>query len=218
MHRTNESLNTINFTDDDILSVIKKLNPTKAHGHDQISISMLRSDQISISIWYLFINEMINRMSKMINLFHFFQFSEEYLNVSYTIKCTHFFVENGFISPNQSGFKRGSSYINHLLSITQDIYQSLDQGYEVYGVFLDISKAFEKVWRKGLVYKLEQNGIGAPLLKIVTDFLKSRKRRVNLNCQHSSWSEVLASVLQRPILCLPFVFYLYGLSVIQNCL
>ena len=42
MRRTNESLNTINFTEDDILNVIRKLDPSKAHGHDQISICMVQ--------------------------------------------------------------------------------------------------------------------------------------------------------------------------------
>ena len=40
--RTNESLNTINFTEDGILNVIRKLDPSKAHGHDQISIRMVQ--------------------------------------------------------------------------------------------------------------------------------------------------------------------------------
>ena len=81
------------------------------------------------------------------------------------MKCTHFVIENDLISSNQSGFKQGDSCINQLLSITHDIYQSLDQGYEVRGVFLDISKAFDKVWHKGLIHKLEQNRIDGPLLK-----------------------------------------------------
>ena len=42
LRRTNESLNTINFTQDDILSVTRKLDPNKAHGHNQISIRMLQ--------------------------------------------------------------------------------------------------------------------------------------------------------------------------------
>ena len=50
-----------------------------------------------------------------------------------------FFIENDLISSNQSGFKQGDSCINQLLSLTHDIYQSLDQGYEVRGVFLDSS-------------------------------------------------------------------------------
>ena len=74
-----------------------------------------------------------------------------------------FFIENNLISSNQSGFKQGDTCINQVLSLTHEIYQSLDQGYEVRGVFLDISKAFDKVWHKGLIHKLEQNGIGVPL-------------------------------------------------------
>ena len=93
------------------------------------------------------------------------------------------------------------------MSITH-IYQSLDQGYEVRGVFLDISKTFDKVWHKGLFHKLEQNEISGPLLKILTDFLKSPKQRVVLNGQHSSWSDVLASALQGSILG-PLLFLIY---------
>ena len=59
-----------------------------------------------------------------------------------------FFIENDLISSNQSGFKQGDSCINQLLSITHDIYQFLHQGYDVHGVFLDTSKAFEKVWQR----------------------------------------------------------------------
>ena len=54
-----------------------------------------------------------------------------------------FFIENDLISSNQSGFKQGDSCINQLLSITHDICQSIDEGYEVCDVFLDILKAFD---------------------------------------------------------------------------
>ena len=129
-----------------------------------------------------------------------------------------FFIENDLISSNQSGFKQGDSFINHLLSITYDIYQSLDQGYEVRGVLLDISKAFEKIWHKGLIHKLKQNGIDGPLLKILTDFLKSRKERVVLSGQHSSWSDALAGVLQGSILGpLLFLIYIHDLSDGHQC-
>ena len=51
-----------------------------------------------------------------------------------------FFLDKGLISANQSGFKPGDSCINQLLSITHNIYKSFDDGYEVRGVFLVISK------------------------------------------------------------------------------
>ena len=64
-----------------------------------------------------------------------------------------FFTKNYLISLNQSGFKPGYSCINQLLSITHEIYKSFDDVLDVRRVFLDISKAFDKVWHKSLIYK-----------------------------------------------------------------
>ena len=60
------------------------------------------------------------------------------------MKCLNFLP---LIILFQPGFKPGDSCINQLLSITHEIYKSFDDGLEVRGVFLDISKAFDKVWR-----------------------------------------------------------------------
>ena len=68
-----------------------------------------------------------------------------------------FFTENNLISGNQSSFKPGDVCINQLLSITHEIYQSFDDNREVRAIFLDISKAFDKVCHKGFIYKLKQN-------------------------------------------------------------
>ena len=65
-----------------------------------------------------------------------------------------FLLENNLVLPNQSGFKPGDSCINQLFSITHEIFQSSDEEFEVRGVFLDISKAFDKEWHKGLIFKL----------------------------------------------------------------
>ena len=95
-----------------------------------------------------------------------------------------FFTENNLISLNQSGFKPGDSCVNQLL--THQIFKSLDNGHEVRSVFSDMFKALDKVWHKGLIFKLKQNGISGNLLSTLTDFLTLRKKRVGLNGQLSS--------------------------------
>ena len=69
-----------------------------------------------------------------------------------------FFLDKGLVSANQSAFKAVNSCINQLLSITH---------YEVRDVFLDISKAFDKIWHYGLILKLGKNGISGNVLKVL---------------------------------------------------
>ena len=76
------------------------------------------------------------------------------------------------------------------------------------GVFLDISKAFDKVWHDGSIYKLQQNGISGELLNILVDFLNKRKQRVVLNGQTSNWIDVKARVPQDSIMG-PLLFLIY---------
>ena len=97
-----------------------------------------------------------------------------------------FFLNKGLISANQSGFKPGDSCINQLLSITHNICKSFDDGYEVRGVFLDMSKTFDKVWQDGLIFKQQEKGISRNLLNFLKHFLTNRKQRIVLNGQSSS--------------------------------
>ena len=86
-----------------------------------------------------------------------------------------FFIDQGLSSTNQSGFKSEDTCVNKLLSIMHDIYKLFDDGYEVRGVFFDISKAFDKVWCDGLIFKLQENRILGNLLRFLKHFLTSTK-------------------------------------------
>ena len=121
-----------------------------------------------------------------------------------------FFIGNKFISSNQSGFKPGDSCINQLLSITYEINNDgdFDVGLEVRSNFLEISKAFAKVWHDGVIYKLTQDGILRNLLNLLQNFLKERKQCVVLNGQVSTWENINAGVPQGSILG-PLLFLIY---------
>ena len=82
-------------------------------------------------------------------------------------------------------------------------------------MFLDISKAFDKVGHQGLLYKLNQNGISSNLLETLIDFLKDRKQSVALNGQNSSWENIQAGVPQGFILG-PLLFLIYVNNLSDN--
>ena len=67
------------------------------------------------------------------------------------MKSSVFFLAKNLLAPNQSCFKPGDSCINLLLSINHKNYSSFDDGFEIKNAFLDISKAFNKVWHKRIV-------------------------------------------------------------------
>ena len=62
-----------------------------------------------------------------------------------TIGQSLYFLFATKFATNQSGFRPGDSCVNQLLAITHEIYKSFDEGFGVRGVFLDISKSFDKV-------------------------------------------------------------------------
>ena len=125
------------------------------------------------------------------------------------------FLENNLVSSNQSNFSPGNSCINQLIAITHEIFKGFDYGLEIRGVFLDISKAFYKVRLEGLIHKLLLNGICWHLSQLLISFLYSRKQRVFLNGQCSSWDFINAGVAQGLIL-RPLLFLIYINELREN--
>ena len=77
---------------------------------------------------------------------------------------------------SQSGFLLGDSIIAQILSIIHEIQTAFDSNptVDVRGVFLDISKAFDKVWHDGLIFKLKSYRVEDELLSLLKNHLQNR--------------------------------------------
>ena len=124
---------------------------------------------------------------------------------------------NNLITKNQSGFRPGDSTTNQLLYLVNEIHKAFEnpKSLEVRAVFLDISKAFDKVWHKGLLFKLKQNGVSSSLLMFFQDYLNNRKQRVVLNGSYSSYSTIESGVPQGSVLG-PLLFLIYRNDLEKN--
>ena len=82
-------------------------------------------------------------------------------------------TENQLITPNQSRFRPDDSTINLLLHITHSMHTAFEEypSRETRAVFLDISRAFDKVWHDGLIFS---NGISGLLLVLIESYLSAR--------------------------------------------
>ena len=117
---------------------------------------------------------------------------------------------NNLITKNLSGFRPGDSTTNQLLYLISEIHECFDnpKSLEVRAEFLDISKAFDKVWHEGLLFKLKQNGIHGKLLDMFQSYLEGRQQRVVLNGSHSPYTGIRSGVPQGSVLG-PLLFLVY---------
>jgi len=230
---TNARLDNITFTDEDILLLIRNLQPGKANGPDEISARMLLicDDSIVFPLKLIFQNILLTGVFpdlwKRANVTPIHkkgdkQITKNYRPISLLPICSKLFEKivfkhlynflnvNALLTKNQSGFRPADSTINQLISLVNDIHKSFDsrKSLEVRSVFLDISKAFDKVWHEGLLFKLEQNGISGSLLHLFRNYLYNRKQRVVLNGSISQFLDIESGVPQGSVLG-PILFLIY---------
>ena len=97
------------------------------------------------------------------------------MNPGFMTPCLIFFLRIIYFLQINLDSDRKDSCIDQPLSMNHEKLSAFDMGLEVRGIFLNISKAFDKVWHDGPIFKLRQNGICGETINILEDFQSDRK-------------------------------------------
>ncbi|GFV15996.1 RNA-directed DNA polymerase from mobile element jockey [Trichonephila clavipes] len=190
---------------DEVINYIKKLKNNKAPGLDNINNKMIKNFTFK-TIFIL--TQLINKILK---LRHFprnwktaivfpihkpgknKKSPDSYRPISLLsslskiaehiilLRVNQFINNTNFLNPNQYGFTKQLSTYHPLLRLTEQISAGFQRGRSTGAVFLDIEKAFDRVWISGLIYKLITYNFPAPLIHIINSYLVNRTYKVRVN-------------------------------------
>ena len=108
--------------------------------------------------------------------------------------------KNNIITPEQAGFRQHHSTEDQVAYIAQKIEDGFQDKQHTLTVWIDMEKAFDKVWKDGLRLKLHKSGVTGRMYQWISQYLNNRKARVHVNGSYNRKKTLREGVPQGGVL------------------
>lgn len=206
---------------EEVANIVYKLNPKKAPGLDNIKNSCLNKlpettlldiTLITNSIFKLGTFPQCWKRAKIILIPKSGQINKK-LTSSYrpisllsnlgkiiekiiNIRLSEFLTTNNILPHEQFGFRPNLCTVRQTTRLSNNIIKAFNKRHHTGAIFLDISKAFDRVWHEGLIIKMIRIGLSNQLVKIILEYLSNRSFIVAINDHNSQPNAIEAGVPQ----------------------
>lgn len=214
-----------------VLAQLKTLNLYKATGPDDISPRLLKelaetlADPLTDFFQKSLTRSEVPQDWEMARVTPLFKKGDRYMASNYrpisltcvtckvlehivTSQLTRFLENNNKLNKYQHGFRSKRSCESQLTEMVCDISKMMDDGQEVDAIFLDFSKAFDKVDHVNLIQKLKKIGANDQTTNWIKSLLHGRTQTVVADGHSSSPCEVTSGVPQGSVVG-PILFLVY---------
>ena len=227
------------FSPSELDDALRQLKPNKSPGPDKITNEMLQhlGDKAKSTLLKIFNNSWRTghvpqswREANMIPILKKGKDrrkTESYRPISLT-SCVGKVVErminsrltwhlehNGILTKEQAGFRQNLSTEDQVTFITQSIEDGFQDKQHTLAVWIDFEKAFDRVWKDGLLFKMQECGVAGKMYKWILQYLNNRKARVQVNGSYSRKKTICNGVPQGGVLS-PTLFLIFINDIMEN--